>query len=54
MALYVHLGPSMLLQIEALLALLLLPLAEGKAPVAAAGHGPGAAELQQVRVLLFI
>lgn len=48
LALYVHLGPSMLLQIEALLALLLLPLAEGKAPAAAAGHGPGPAELQQV------
>ena len=48
LALYVHLGPCMLLQIEALLALLLLPLAEGKAPVAAAGHSPGAAELQQV------
>ncbi|PRW57821.1 ARF guanine-nucleotide exchange factor GNOM-like [Chlorella sorokiniana] len=48
LALYVHLGPCMLLQIEALLSLLLLPMAEGKAPVAAAGHSPAAAELQQV------
>ena len=49
LALYVYLGASMLLQIEALLGLLLLPLAEGRHSSAAPGHGPGAAELQQVR-----
>lgn len=45
LGLYVHLGASMLLQVEALLGLLLLPLAEGRA--AHAAHHPAAAELQQ-------
>lgn len=43
LGLYVHLGGSMLLQVEALLGLLLVPVAEGRA-----AHAGGAPELQQV------
>ncbi|PSC74405.1 ARF guanine-nucleotide exchange factor GNOM isoform B [Micractinium conductrix] len=54
LALYTHLGAHMLLQVEALLSLLVLPLAEGKAASGGAGAGPAAAaagislEVQQV------
>lgn len=53
LGLYVHLGPAMLLQVEALLGLLLLPLAEGRAQGASAGGAAASAaaglapELQQ-------
>ncbi|KAL4436787.1 hypothetical protein ABPG75_003926 [Micractinium tetrahymenae] len=48
LALYVNLGSHMLLQVEALLALLLLPMAEGRAAGPHGAHSATSLELQQV------
>lgn len=48
LALYVNLGSHMLLQVEALLSLLLLPMAEGRAAGPGGAHSATSLELQQV------
>lgn len=48
LAFYVNLGSHMLLQVEALLSLLLLPMAEGRAAGPGGAHSATPLELQQV------